>query len=147
MKYFTLFFSLLFFTHSYAQLENLPQFEDIDGVSKTVVNEKLYPLLLKVNISETENAENLKKLISNLNYFEVYDSIKEHSAKLLLENVSSYVELNNYKNLSENTFERINQNQKEFIIVKRGIDSTDTATVFVFTTKLNYNFKDQIKFM
>ena len=133
---FSLFISISFF----AQIENLPELEKINGVHKTIVDKKLYPLLLKMNISESKNAEEFKNLIANLNHFEVYDSKKENSGEELLDDVNDFLASNNYKQLQENVYEKVSSDQKELIIVKKSTDSIQSATILALTTTKNFQY-------
>ena len=133
---FSLFISISFF----AQIENLPELEKINGVDKTIVDKKLYPLLLKMNISESKNAEEFKNLIANLNHFEVYDSKKENSGEELLDDVNDFLTSNNYKQLQENVYEKVSSDQKELIIVKKSTDSIQSATILALTTTKNFEY-------
>ena len=132
-----LFLSFLCFSMK-AQINNLPSFEKIDGVTKAVMNPKLYPLLLKVHLStNTTNTEDFKNLITNLNHFEVYSADQKDSGQDLFKQMDSFVNVNSYTKLNDTTYELVNGEQKEYIVLKQ--NSAEVPVLYAFTTKLDYS--------
>ena len=138
MKFFVaLFLSILSFSAK-AQINNLPSFDNINGVTKTIMNPKLYPLLLKVHISDSsENTTEFKQLISNLNHFEIYAADQEKSGVVLSKQMNFFLNLSSYTRINENTYESVTDTQKEYLVLKQ--DEAEVPVLYAFTTKLDYS--------
>ena len=140
-----LYFSIFCFSVQ-AQVTDLPAFEAINGVSKTVMNPKLYPLLLKVHISKNSTPTNdFKNFIAHLNHFEVYTADNDISGNVLSIKTNAFVNALLYTQINSNTFELITSKQKEYIIIKRSNDKA--SVVYAFTTKLDYEGIENLKLM
>lgn len=146
MKNFLILFFSIFCISVKAQVTNLPAFETIKGVSKTIMNPKLYPLLLKVHISESStNTTDFKNFVGHLKHFEVFTADNEKSGNVLLIKTNAFVDALLYKKVNSNTYELINSDQKEYIIIKRSKDKA--SVVYAFTTHLDYEGIENLKLM
>lgn len=129
-----------------AQVNNLPELETINGVTKTVMNPKLYPLLLKVHISENStNTTDFKNFIWHLKHFEVFAADNLASGDKLFKKMNSFIHTQLYTEVSPNTYELVTPTQKEYIIIKRNLNKS--AVVYAFTTKLQYVDIKNLKLM
>jgi len=130
-----------------AQLSKSPNFESINGVTKTVMNNKLYPLLLKVQVSKNStNKSDFKNFISNLKHFEVFSTDgKDVAETSLFTKNTNYTNNEKFKKIDINVFELVSTNQKEYIIVKE--ENAKASTIYAFTTKLEYNGIKDLKLL
>lgn len=129
-----------------AQISNLPKFNAINGVSKTVMNPKLYPLLLKVHVSENNtNTTDFKNFISHLKHFEVFTSDNLASGDILFTKVNSFINTQLYTKVNPDTYELVSSTQKEYIIIKR--NQNKSVVIYAFTTKLEYKGIKDLKLM
>ena len=131
---------------AHAQLTTQPSFDNITGVTKTVMNPKLYPLLLKVHISENNiKSSDFKNFISNLKHFEVFSSDGNLQAETAL-NSQTLIYTSSFSKVKEQIFEHVTDEQKEYIILKKNNNGL-TSTVYAFTTKLEYNRINELSFL
>nr|WP_232285923.1 hypothetical protein [Aquimarina agarilytica] len=134
-----IFIVFLFFTAfgTQAQVKKFPSFEAVGTVEKTEMNPKLFPLLLNVKISQSEeNAKFYKSFIESLTHFEVYTDENKSGNALLVNKVQQFLATASFTKLNENGYERLGPNQKEFVLIKQ--ESSGRAKVYAFTTKLNF---------
>lgn len=136
MKILLVLFISVFSISAKAQITNLPKLETENGVTKTVMNPKLYPLLLKVHVSEN-NTTDFKNFITHLKYFEVFSSDNLTSGDILSAKVNSFIKSQLFTEVNPNTYELVADNQKEYIILKQ--DPNKVTVAYMFTTKLEYN--------
>ena len=136
----------LFSFSAQAQLTQQPDFDKITGVTKTEMNPKLYPLLLKVHISENNTqSSDFKNFISNLKHFEVFSSDGNQLSETTLSyHTTEYIK--SFSKVKEYVFENITNSQKEYIIIKNN-DNGLASTIYAFTTKLTYNEIDKLNLL
>ena len=127
-----------------AQVTNLPKLETENGVTKTVMNPKLYPLLLKVHVSEN-NTTDFKNFITHLKYFEVFSSDNLTSGDILSAKMNSFIKSQLFTEVNPNTYELVADNQKEYIILKQ--DPNKVTVAYTFTTKLEYDGIKELNLM
>ena len=139
---------LLGVTGASAQIRNLPGFETQSGINKTVMNPKLFPLLLKVKISGGEtNARFYKEFVGNLTSFETYASDDNKAGDLLISKVNTYVNANSFVKVEENLFERLAPKQREFVLIKNQPETETPPKVYAFTTKLSFTDVQHLKLL
>ena len=140
-------FLSVFYVSAKAQVTDLPVLESTNGVSKTTMNPKLYPLLLKVHLSNNSTTtSDFKNFIAHLNHFEIFTANNETSGNKLFIKTSAFVDALLYTQINPNTYELINSNQKEYVIIKQNTDKT-SVLVYAFTTKLEYEGIEDLKLM
>lgn len=144
MKTLLVLFICVLSIYAKAQVTNLPKLETENGVTKTVMNPKLYPLLLKVHVSEN-NTTDFKNFITHLKYFEVFSSDNLTSGDILSAKMNSFIKSQLFTEVNPNTYELVADNQKEYIILKQ--DPNKVTVAYTFTTKLEYDGIKELNLM
>ena len=139
---------LLGIANLYAQIQNLPDFASQKGVTKTVMNPSLFPLLLKVKISGNEvNSKFYKEFVGNLTSFETFATANNEVGISLISKIENYANNNRFVKVEENLFERLAPKQREFMLIKNQPESGTPVKVYAFTTKLSFTDVQQLKLL